>query len=596
MKEVKQDWLTKIERAEKHFFQWRQNGKEITQRFRGRSSNMGEDKVDFNLHHANAQLYISMVYPKTPKPVTRRRWMGNPRGIPLADTLQAALQFTVNAYDIDEQIEMAMVDYYNAAMGVVRLHYVPYYDFQKKKIRVFAGDDGSFVTEEGKTVAEPQQDADGFYVFGPKEKGDLAHEEVQFEFVPWDRFGYDPDALTWDDVEWTYIRHSFSEAQVEELFGKAAKNKLEWGESRDEDTDGDKAFIGRRAKVYEVFDKVGREQLFITGGGDSSSVVLERNEDPWSLEGFFPHPQPMMGVVTSDNMTPVPQYQILEPLYQELDETQARIFEFASALKIRGAYNAQFGDEFSKIMNGGNGGFIPVDNWNALTDGNKTADSNIWTFPINDFVAALNTMAGHRNTVRQQIDEITPFFDAARGGGRVDESAAMTKTKTRYSDARINREVKKVNKFCRDLYRLAGEMICELFTPKTLSNITGDQVSDQDMVLLRDDFARALLVDVEIDQDAFEVDQGKRRDLMEFMNALNTALGAAQGFQAMGFSGDYSRSIFKKALQSYPEFRDMEVQFDQEPNALAPPPPQPADAGPGSGGGEGGQPPAGPPA
>lgn len=594
-------WIEKIQEAERYFEPWRKNGQTITDRFRGKNDSMESDQVDYNLHHANAQLYISMVYPKTPKPVTRRKWTKNPAGIQLADVLQSAVQATVDQYDFDEQIESAMIDYYNAAMGMVRCHYVPYYgDVGKERVPVRAQDelDGSttLVTEDGKKVdpEDVKEDQEGLYIDG-KDQREILHEEIQFEFVPWNRFGYDPDALCWDGVEWTYIKHSLSENEVITKFGKKAVKKMNWGTGR---ANSEGEYVGRRADVYEVFDKVKRQQVFCSESYSVDDGVILVNDDPWGLEGFYPHPAPLMGVVTSDKMIPVPQYQILEPLYQELDEVQARIFNVASAIKIRGGYDPQWSDQFDQILNGDDGAYVPIESWSMFAERPGGADSAVWHWPINDFVAALNTLAGHRNQVRQQIDELTPFFDAARGGGRVDESAAMTKTKTRYSDARINREIKKVNKFVRNLYRVAGEMIAELFSAQTLTNITGKPVDEPQMALLRDEFARSLLVDIEIDQDAFEEDRTKRQELAEFMGAMNSAAGAAMTLQQMGFSSEYARSVFKKAIEAYPDFRDLEESFANEPNALAPPPPpeQPPSAQGGGDGGGGGQPPPGPPA
>lgn len=565
-------WTEKIQKAEKHFQQWRTNGKKITDRFRGRKTMGYTQEIDYNIHHANGQLYIAMVYPRTPLPVTRRK---GERGLDVAEAIEKTLKFVVDQYDFDEVIEPTMLDYYNAGMGQIIVNYVPFLKKMPSKVRLVERD-GVFRDEKGNQYEDVEFDARG--AFSPSKEERLIYEEIQFETVPWDRFGWDPDALIWDDVEYAYIKYDFTEHRFEQKFGAAKCSKVSWGARREQA----ESYTREHVTVYRVFDKVKRKEIWVCDSYEGDDV--EKSDDPWGLVEFYPFPRPLLGTVTSNNFTPVPQFQIMEPLFQELDEIQARIFNIISAIKVRGAYNKAYEEVLGNLTKSDDDEYVPLDGW-AQFKGEGGLKANLDHWPLGDYIAALTTLTNARNVIRQQIDEMTPFFDAARGGGRTEESAQMTKTKTRYSDARLNREIKLANKFIRNLYRIAGEMIAELFEAKTISEIIGAPFSEMQLSQLRDDINRKILIDIEIDVDAYQQDVDEQRQLTEFLNALTGAMQVAAQANEMGLT--YGNAILEEVVRRYPAFRTID-----RPNQLAPPA-QSGPVQPGAGGGNGGQPQAG---
>lgn len=581
-------WVDKINRAEKQFDTWRKNGEKITNRFRGRVQEGYTDHVEYNMHWANGELFVAMAYPRTPDPVVRRRWPDNISAINLAETLQAAIKFTIDTYDFDSVMEPAMLDFFNAGMGQVRLHYRPYFtNSEREKIRVsveetsvngeiknvYRDANGNKVKEE-----EFEVDQDGAFVYGDYQE-EVSYEEIDFEFVPWDRFGYDPDPVVWRDVEWAYIIHFMSEAQVKKNFGRRAVSHFGFSARREHDAPGvTTQYQGKRTKVYEVFDKVNRKLIFVSPDYDKNDGVIKTIDDPWGLENFYPFPEPLFATVTSNKLVPVPHYQIAEPLYQELDEVQTRIFAILSAIKIRGACNAEYQDSLQHLLRQDDNHLIPIDSWQGFAE-NGGLPYHMNLVDINPLISAINTLTQHRNIVRDQIAEITGYSDLQRGMGKASETATAQRIKTGYANSRMERQVKKVNRFIRDVYRLAGEMIAEHFSAKTLSVVTGKPVTEQHMELIRDDINRAILIDIETDDTAFENDQEARQQVIDFMRTLAELANSVPLLQGVGLDQEFIKQFMGHIMNAFPHSRKFREMLEGQPNVGMPPQP-PQQAGP----------------
>src|SRR5262249_4253128 len=112
----------------------------------------------------------------------------------------------------------------------------------------------------------------------------------------------------------------------------------------------------RKAEVWEIWDRVMRQRLWIVKGYDK---VLRKDADPYGLEDFFPMPEPLQVVTTNDSFIPQPEFMIYKDQADGLDEIEARIDRLTKALKRRGIYNAQI-EELKRVGKAADNEFIPV--------------------------------------------------------------------------------------------------------------------------------------------------------------------------------------------------------------------------------------------
>lgn len=511
-------WLDRIEKAEKKLAPWRKNAKKIVERYRGRDDKEGSG-VQLNIHWSNQQLYLATVYARTPKAEVIRRLKGveDPLAQELSEVMGEAVSFAVDAYDFDEIVEQALVDYGNAGLGQIRIRYKPYFrTVGKERIPVGYTEDIvddkivlKFFLDDGSPVAQDKvkSDAQGPFMDGDDIE-EVAYEEVCPEFVAWDRFGWDTDARVWPDVSFCYIVHNQTKSEVKRQFGRKYVDKVKW------DLEG----IADMAEVFEVFDKKGRKVFYVARGVEEAMLDLG---DPFKLEGFFPFPKPLLATTTSDKLIPVPLYMIVQDLYLELDEVQARITSLTKQMKVRGAYDSNKGEKLAEILQGSDGTLIPIEQWSEHMErgGLKAAVDFI---PLSEINATLQTLTAQRESIINKIYEITGFSDIGRGATRASESAAAQKIKNEYLSTRINREVKKVSRFLRDLFRLIAEMQAEKFSAETFTEITGRPVDDGMLSVIRNDLQRAYKIDVQSDSMLIQDEDAEVERRSKSLNAMSS--------------------------------------------------------------------------
>lgn len=511
-------WIEKVEKAEKKLAPWRRNAKKIVERYRGKDDKEGAG-VQLNIHWSNQQLYLATVYARTPKPEVIRRLKGveDPMAQELSEVLGESVSFAIDAYDFDEIVEQSLVDYGNAGLGQIRVRYKPYFrtvgkeripvgfteDIQDDKIVLkFFKDDGSPIPQD-----DVKTDAQGPFLEGDDIE-EVAYEEVCPEFVAWDRFGWDTDARVWPDVSFCYVIHNLTKSQVKRQFGRRFIDRVKW------DLEG----IADTAEVFEVFDKKGRKVFYIARGVEDALLDLG---DPYKLEGFFPFPKPLLATTTSDKLIPVPLYMIVQDLYIELDEVQARITSLTRQMKVRGAYDANKGEALGEILKGTDGHLVPIEQWSEhMEKGGLRAAVDF--VPLTEINGTLQTLIANRESIINKIYEITGFSDIGRGATRASESAAAQKIKNEYLSTRINREVKKVSRFLRDLFRLIAEMQAEKFSAETFSQITGRMVDDSMLEVIRNDLQRAYKIDVQSDSMLIQDEDAEVERRSKSLNAMSS--------------------------------------------------------------------------
>ena len=106
--------------------------------------------------------------------------------------------------------------------------------------------------------------------------------------------------------------------------------------------------------------------------------------------------------------------------------------------------------------------------------------------------------------------------------------------KAQFSSLRLQPRQKKVERFVRDLFRLMSEVIGEIFSPETMSKITGISVTPEILALLRDD--DSYQIDVETDSTVIADDAADKQAVAEYLQAVG-------GFMQMAMAGGIARPV-----------------------------------------------------
>ena len=433
------------------------------------------------------------------EPDVRRRFPDvNPAGRQVAILLERALSYGLDVYDGITPMKSALEDYLLPGRGVVWVVYEPVIIKEKIKIEVKSED-----------VSINEQE----------EVERLGDQRCRFEYVHWQDYRESPSRRA-EDATWRARRHLFTR---DDLIGRGFKDAHEIPLNWMPDTNEDNADYGEtynRAEVWEIWCKVTRKRLFVATGYKD---VLAEDDDPYELESFFPTPTPLIAVRTNDTSVPVPEFTMYQDQADELDRVTNRIAYLVEALKRRGVYDASV-PELAQLAMAGDNDFVPSDNFASLAQKGGLAG----VFQTEDTSTVSTTLGGlytQRTQVLQIIYEVTGISDIIRGGGtKASESATAQQLKAQYGSMRLRRRQDEIEKYIRALYRIKAELIAENYEPEILERITGIEVTDEMLEIMRNDKLRNYQIDVETDSTIFANEEETKRTRIEFASVFGDYL------------------------------------------------------------------------
>jgi hypothetical protein len=521
-----------------------------------------------------------------------------------ASVMEKALEVVVDDEHSHEAVKMAIKDVLLPGRGVCRVRWKP--QMQKTELPGGPLPDGTTPSEDRKVW-----------------------EEVDDEYVYWEDLLVDPVRQA-ADMNWLAFRHLFTKQQlVDEFSGSSpdfdrlvAEGKvndlLKWtDESAAKSPVGGGAAMKsakslgdyiQKAMVWEIWDRTNRRVLWFIR--EAGGLFLRIDPDVLQLAGFYPIPEPMLSVRTSDSRVPSAFYDMYAQLAEDLDKLSVRISKLVDQIKIRGAYNAANRD-IADILTAADNKMIGVEGVDLMSGG---LQNHIWLVPVDAWMAALDKLILAREQLKQAIYEIMGISDIMRGATRASETATAQRIKGSMGIVRLEDLKQQAGNFVRDLLRLKAEIIAKNFDPETLAAMTGEDVTPPVMAILRSDFQRTCTIDIEADS-TVQVDEAAEQQSMTMV--MQSMQAVMQGAQQMLMTGmlpppmvmqlalemlkmllhpvRYSRGV----IELINGFQDQLQQLAAMPPPMPPPgAPLGMPAGPGPGGpppGPGGPPPAKPP-
>jgi hypothetical protein len=432
-------WIAAIDAADKEEKDWRKEADEIVSIYR--SEHEQEKNQAFNILYSNTETALPAVYNSTPVPDIRRRYNDpGPAAKAVADMLERAISFSVDQYDFDAVIRATVFDALAPGRGVARVRYN-----------------------------------------APVSGDQIVGQEVTSEYVPWKNFRRGP-GLVWGDVEWVAFKHYLSREQLIELAGEEMGNTVTLdhdtrtgGEPKEKDGALDPSEVFLRACVWEIWDKISKQVLFIAPCYEAGPIRAEA--DPLNLTGFFPVPCPIRPLDTPGALVPVPPYRAYKHLAEELNEVTTRIKRLVRQIRVRGMYASSSAD-VEQIIRADDGELVPVVGLEAFIDGGGLEKAIAW-WPIDPQVNAIKQLVEHREAIKTTIYEVSGLADIMRGASNASETLGAQQIKAQWGSLRIQRVQADVQRFCRDLFRMKAELIAQNFDIAMLQEMTGIKLASQ---------------------------------------------------------------------------------------------------------------------
>ncbi len=443
-------WHTQLDCAAQREEKWRKSGDEIQCRYmddRNHYEGGGQFEKRINILWANTEVQKGALFNSLGKPDVRRSFPLPGKRNKIARTaalvMERALVACANRYDPDVQIEGAVEDNLLPGRGQCWLTYEP-----------TVGTD-----ESGAPI--------------------ITYQTVKVEHIEWKSFRHG-NGSSWDDVPWVAREHLFTKTDLKKRWGEKLGERIDAipvnqvvdDENINAEARKDGSF--KRARVWEIWYKPEGIRVYVADGFDEE---LEREEDPYKLEGFYPCPRPLYAVKTTSSLTPRPEFLQYKDQADELDRVNTRIWKLLEKLKYCGVYDgsAEDADALKDIGKLQDGEFKPYKNFAALKEGGGLAAA----FQARDLApiaATVQALAQRAIELLQAIYEITGISDIMRGSSDSNETLGAQKLKANFGSGRLQRKQKDVQRFVKALYRMKAEIIAEHFEREQLEAMTGIQL------------------------------------------------------------------------------------------------------------------------
>lgn len=537
--------LAEIAAAKKREKDYLKEGRRILNIYEGKKKD-GDDATPYNILYSNTETLLPALYSAVPRPVVQRRFKDDdPIGKASSEAGQRVLEFLVDTniegYETyDESIRAAVLDALLPGRGATSLKYDAEIGEMPKK-DMETPDDEKVVADATESPADEYK------------KSELVCTETR----SWDKvwFGY---AKRWAKVPWIAYEEQIDKTEATRLFGENIAGQLNYyvGGEKDEDgrKDDDERNRGetKTTTVYQVWHKRSKKVVFISEQYDQG--FLKENDDPLGLTGFFNMPKPIMFLEKSNDLIPVALYVLYENQAKELNRLTVRIGKIVEAIKARGFYDSELGDDLANIMDAEDNTLVPADKSASLAAEKGLANA-IWFMPIQELTNTLIQLYGARQQCKQIIYEITGISDIMRGSTNANETLGAQEIKKSFGTLRLKRLQGEVQRYARDLLRMMLEIAATKFSEETWEKMTGLKFlnAQQEMeaqrikmaamqsqqpldpkteefinrpswsailALLKDDTQRAYRVDIESNSTVQPEATEDQKNIAEVMNAL----------------------------------------------------------------------------
>jgi hypothetical protein len=631
-------WETQERIAEKEERPWIKRAREIVKRYRDERPQGGPRISRFNILWSNVQTLAPTLYARTPRPDVERRFHDeDPTGRLAAILIERCLAYAVDAFDFDGIMRAVVQDRLLPGRGVARVVYVPHFRNQESGVRSQEEAEPHGIGEKGllpdnfrnqesgvrkqdeaepHTIGEKGLRPDGLTPDDLIPDPEVVFEEVKAVYVFWEDYREGP-ARQWSEVPWVRFRAYLTRDELIARFGadKGRKVNLDHtprgGNDPFKDDPPPDAF--KKAIIHEVWDKTARRVIWYAPG--TPDLILDQQDDPLRLPGFFPNPDPLLATTTTDKRIPVPDFVEYQDQAHELDLLTARIDRLTRALKVSGIYPGEEKALLQQLIDEGTENrLIPVADWPAFVDKGSLANMIQW-MPVQQIAETLLQLYNARDKVKAALYEVTGIGDIMRGMTSPQETLGAQELKANFATRRIVPQQKEVARFSRDLLRLMGAVIAEHFSERTIAMIAGyGQLADDGgqmtedrsltaspssvllssvvsplssaLCLIRQDGAESFRIEIEADSTIAPDEQAEKQARVEFLQQmvplLEQFVPLAMGNPALA---SVCREITLFAVRGFRVARTLEESLEQAFDALARMPPTAPD------GASGGRPP-----
>ena len=541
-------WEMEINCAKQELDKFYKRGNYAAKRFVDEREAMNDAARWFNIFYANTNIMESALYAQLPKPRVTRKYKDymdqTARVAALILERTLCQDFNDPADTFDSTMRQCVQDRLVPGLGTAWLR------LETDTQDIPESEGGTITNDTYSNSPGPDKGNDGFPTPAAEENASpsdgepvgqavplrrILDQRVAVDYVHWMDFLWSP-CRVWTERRWVARRVYMDYEALVRRFGKAKADltSLDYCSMPNaKEQDGTPLVpqkeVLQKAVVYEIWDRNSRKVLWYAPGFPKE--LLDERDDFLQLQDFDPCPRPMFANVGTSNLTPRPDYYMIQDQYQELDLVNARIAKLIEACKVVGLY-PQNSKAVADMLKGNENTMIPVENWAQFTE-KGGADGQLAWLPLEAIVAALQQLYASRDMIKGQIYELTGIADIVRGASKASETLGAQQIKAQFASVRIKKLQDEVARFASDILRIKAEIMVKHFDVDILIRKSGiiytpnqEYIPDA-VALLQSEEGFKWRVTVESDSMAQADYAMEKQDRIEFMSAVSSFMGQA---------------------------------------------------------------------
>jgi len=516
-----QRWDFEFAAAKKELKKWQAQSEKIIKRYLDERDASEEALNRWNLFTSNVQTKSDMMYGSPPKVAVGRKFddandnMGRVAGTMLERLLNGDIQRDGDGFSL--ALKYALSDYLLPGLAMARNRYVVEFE-------TVPGVDAMVDPVTGEEIAPAIPETER-----------KRHEDVETVYGHWKDQLWSP-SRTFDEVRWWAHLARMTRDKLVERFGQdigaqvPLNTKKKAGRS---DVDAQHQDPWDRADVWEIWDKEHRQVFWYVEG---FGTVLDRKDDPYGLEGFWPFARPMFANLTTSRLVPRPDFVICQDLYDEIDEVSSRIGLIEKALKVSGLYDKNADGVKRLLSDSRQNQLIPIENWGMFAEKGGIKGAIDW-LPIDEIVAVLDKLRDYRSELIGALYQISGMSDVMRGQQTENGTPGEAQIKAKFASIRMQALQDEFARFASDTQKIRAELIAKFFDVSTIlersnAQYTFDaQVAPQAAEFIKSNFAR-YRIEVKSEVISQADSAMMKAERTEWLSALSSFMQAAGPFGA----------------------------------------------------------------
>lgn len=585
-------WQTELDYSHKELKKFHNRGRRVVRRYLDDRDAVNANDKWFNLFHANTKILRAALYAQLPQPTVKRKYLDYTDQVArvAANILQRVI--TPDADDprdlFDATMRGVVFDRLVAGLGTAWLRIETETEERELSLEstVDTGETAGEVfpnmgfetgpapdQQVGQQAQQPQPGQPTVLKYTA-----ITAQHVVIDYVYWEDLAWSP-CRTWEERRWVarrvYMQRDELVKRFGEKIGKAvplnSRPKMLRSEMGPQITPEHQ--VVAMAEVWEIWDRTTRKIVWFCR---DYPQLLDEKEDFLQLIGFEPCPKPLLANVSTSNTVPRPDYYMTQDQYMELDTVNDRISRLIQACKVAGVYDSSASGIQRLLQEGTDNILIPVDNWALFAEKGGVKGQIDW-LPLDQVLVALKGLYDSRESIKQQVYELTGISDIVRGATKASETLGAQQLKAQFASVRIKDLQDEVAQFAASILRIKAELMVKHFDPDILMRMSNaehfDQV-DQQLVpaaisLLKSEEGFEWRIEVTSDQLAQADYAAQKQDRVELLTSVGQYMSQIQGaVQAAPQLVPLFVQMLKWAVAGFKGAREIEGFIDQQLDSM----------------------------